>query len=303
MRLQGSTAIVTGGASGLGAATAQALAAVGARVAILDLDETAAISQAASIQGLGIGCDVTDSESAIAAMERVKAAYGPPRLLVCCAGIAPAGRIIGRNGPMPLAAFRRVIDVNLLGSFNILRLAAADMADMEPLDDGERGLVLLTASIAAYEGQIGQSAYAASKAAVAGLVLATPVTGYAQDWRSQFKEFRIGLLGGSFNPAHQGHRAKNAPGGSLGAAGCTRSGLLGGRLSIGGAGGGGGVWPGGCCDAYGYSIGGTSIAGGTPGVPITPLGSLSSRSSAGRPFAIPAFGSGGRSGSRPVSAT
>jgi NAD(P)-dependent dehydrogenase (short-subunit alcohol dehydrogenase family) len=171
MRLQGITAIVTGGASGLGAATARALAAAGAHVAILDLDEAAARTQAAIFDGLGLGCDVTESDSAVAAMDRVKAAYGPPRLLVCCAGIAPAGRIIGRNGPMPLAAFRRVIEVNLLGSFNLLRLAAADMAGLEPLEDGERGLVLLTASIAAYEGQIGQSAYAASKAAVAGLVL------------------------------------------------------------------------------------------------------------------------------------
>jgi NAD(P)-dependent dehydrogenase (short-subunit alcohol dehydrogenase family) len=171
MKRHNSTAIVTGGASGLGAATAQALAAGGARVAILDLDEKAAKTQAARFGGLGIGCDVTDSDSAAAAMARVSAAYGPARILICCAGIAPAGRILGRNGPMPLAEFRRVIDVNLLGSFNLLRLAAADMAAMEPLEDGERGLVLLTASIAAYEGQIGQTAYAASKAAVAGLVL------------------------------------------------------------------------------------------------------------------------------------
>jgi len=171
MKLQGITAIVTGGASGLGAATAGALAAGGARVAILDLDENAAKTQAASFGGLGIGCDVTDSDSAVAAMERVRAEYGPARMLICCAGIAPAGRIIGRNGPMPLAEFRRVIDVNLLGSFNLLRLAAAEMAGVEPLEDGERGMILLTASIAAYEGQIGQTAYAASKAAVTGLVL------------------------------------------------------------------------------------------------------------------------------------
>ncbi len=158
MRLQGTTAIVTGGASGLGAATAEALAAAGAHIAILDLDEAAAKAKAASFQGLGLGCDVTDGDSAAAAVERVKAEYGPPRLLVCCAGIAPAGRILGRNGPMALANFRRVIDVNLLGSFNLLRLAAAEMAAMEPREDGERGLVLLTASIAAYEGQIGQTA-------------------------------------------------------------------------------------------------------------------------------------------------
>jgi NAD(P)-dependent dehydrogenase (short-subunit alcohol dehydrogenase family) len=171
MKLQGMTAIVTGGASGLGAATAEALAAAGAKVAILDLDADAAKAQARRFGGLGIGCDVTDSDGAVAAIESVRTAYGPARILVCCAGIAPAGRIIGRNGPMALAAFRRVIDVNLLGSFNLLRLAAADMAGLEPMEDGERGLVLLTASIAAYEGQIGQSAYAASKAAVAGLVL------------------------------------------------------------------------------------------------------------------------------------
>jgi NAD(P)-dependent dehydrogenase (short-subunit alcohol dehydrogenase family) len=171
MRLAGTTAIVTGGASGLGAATARALAAAGGHVAILDLDEAAAKTQAAGFGGLGIGCDVTDSDSAVAALEQVTAALGPPRLLVCCAGIAPAARIIGRDGPMPLSTFRRVIDINLLGSFNLLRLAAAAMAGLAPLEDGERGLVLLTASIAAYEGQIGQTAYATSKAAVAGLVL------------------------------------------------------------------------------------------------------------------------------------
>ena len=171
MKLQGMTAIVTGGASGLGAATAQALATAGAHVAILDLDAEAAKVQAANLKGLGLGCDVTDSDSAVAAIGAVNDAFGPARILVCCAGIAPAGRIVGRNGPMPLAAFRRVMDVNLLGTFNLLRLAAADMAGLDPLEDGERGLILLTASIAAYEGQIGQSAYAASKAAVAGLVL------------------------------------------------------------------------------------------------------------------------------------
>jgi NAD(P)-dependent dehydrogenase (short-subunit alcohol dehydrogenase family) len=171
MKPQGTTAIVTGGASGLGAATVRALAAAGARVAILDLDADAAKAQAARLQGIGVGCDVTDSDSAVAAIAAVNNALGPARILVCCAGIAPAGRIVGRNGPMPLAAFRRVMEVNLLGSFNLLRLAVADMAGLEPMEDGERGIVLLTASIAAYEGQIGQSAYAASKAAVAGLVL------------------------------------------------------------------------------------------------------------------------------------
>ncbi len=103
MKLQGMTAIVTGGASGLGAATAQALATAGAHVAILDLDAEAAKVQAANLRGLGLGCDVTDSDSAVAAIGAVNDAFGPARILVCCAGIAPAGRIVGRNGPMPLA--------------------------------------------------------------------------------------------------------------------------------------------------------------------------------------------------------
>ena len=114
---------------------------------------------------------MADAASAEAAVAQAREAHGSARLLVNCAGVGTAGRIVGRDGPMPLAAFERVIRVNLIGSFNMLRLAAADMGALEPLDDGERGVIVNTASIAAYEGQVGQAAYAASKAGVIGLTL------------------------------------------------------------------------------------------------------------------------------------
>jgi NAD(P)-dependent dehydrogenase (short-subunit alcohol dehydrogenase family) len=171
MRLDGHSAIVTGGASGLGAATAQRLARAGCRVAVLDINQSAAEASAQQIGGIGIVCDVADAASAEAAVGRARDAHGPARVLVNCAGIGTAGRIVGRDGPMPLAAFERVIRVNLIGSFNLLRLAAADMIALDPLEDGERGVIVNTASIAAYEGQVGQPAYAASKAGVIGMTL------------------------------------------------------------------------------------------------------------------------------------
>lgn len=171
MRISGQSAIVTGAASGLGAATARALAEAGARVAVLDLDGDAAGRVAREIGGLAVACDVADAASAEQAVATARAAHGPARIAVNCAGIAPAARIVGRNGPMPLADFERVIRVNLIGTFNMLRLATADMSGLEPLEDGERGVVVNTASIAAFEGQIGQSAYAASKGGVAALTL------------------------------------------------------------------------------------------------------------------------------------
>ncbi|WP_375462710.1 SDR family NAD(P)-dependent oxidoreductase [uncultured Methylobacterium sp.] len=171
MNVQGLAAIVTGGASGLGAATGRALAAAGARVALLDLDGAAAITLAAEIDGLGLACDVADAGSAEAAVARAAAAHGAARILVNCAGIAPAARIVGRDGPASLDAFARVIQVNLIGSFNLMRLVAAGAAGLELLDGGERGVIVSTASIAAYEGQVGQAAYAASKAGVVGLTL------------------------------------------------------------------------------------------------------------------------------------
>lgn len=171
MDLRGQAALVTGGGSGLGAATCEALASAGARIAVLDRNEDAAKEVAAHIGGVAIACDVAESASAEAAIATARAAHGPARLLVNCAGIGNAGRIVGRDGPLPLASFEQVVRVNLIGTFNMLRLAAADMAGLEPLEDQERGVVVNTASIAAYEGQIGQSAYAASKAGVIGLTL------------------------------------------------------------------------------------------------------------------------------------
>jgi NAD(P)-dependent dehydrogenase (short-subunit alcohol dehydrogenase family) len=171
MDVRGQAAIVTGGGSGLGAATARALAQAGARVSVLDLNLEAVQAVAKETGGLGLVCDVGSAEAAEAAVAKARAAHGPCRVLVNCAGIAPAKRIVGRNGPMPLADFEQVIRVNLIGSFNLLRLAAADMSGAEPLEDGERGVIVSTASIAAVEGQLGQVAYAASKAGIMGMML------------------------------------------------------------------------------------------------------------------------------------
>lgn len=171
MDIKGHAALVTGAGSGLGAATARALAAAGAKVALLDINEGAAGAVAAEIGGLAIPCNVAEAASAEAAVARARSAHGAARILVNCAGIGPAQRIVGRDGPMPLAAFRTVIEVNLIGSFNMLRLAAADMVGLEALADGERGAIVSTASVAAYEGQIGQAAYAASKGGIVALTL------------------------------------------------------------------------------------------------------------------------------------
>jgi NAD(P)-dependent dehydrogenase (short-subunit alcohol dehydrogenase family) len=171
MNPQGHAALVTGGGSGLGAATAIKLAARGAKVALLDVDLDAAKAVAAKCGGLAIGCDVSDADDTAAAIAQARAAHGTARILLNCAGIAPARRIVGRDGPMPLADYERVIRVNLIGTFNMMRLAAADMAKLEPLEHGERGVIVSTASVAAYEGQIGQAPYAASKGGVAALTI------------------------------------------------------------------------------------------------------------------------------------
>src|SRR5215510_2205190 len=164
-------AIVTGGASGLGAATARALAAAGAKVAVLDTNEKAAAAVATEIGGLAAACDVASADDVKAALKTASSAHGAARILVNCAGIGPAKRIVGRDGPMPLAEFERVIQVNLIGTFNCLRLVAAAMLALDPLADGERGVIVSTASVAAFEGQIGQAAYSASKGAVAALTM------------------------------------------------------------------------------------------------------------------------------------
>jgi NAD(P)-dependent dehydrogenase (short-subunit alcohol dehydrogenase family) len=171
MEIDGRAAVVTGGASGLGLATAKMLAGAGAKVALLDIDGARAAEAAGQIGGLGLSCDVGDAAAAEDALARARDAHGPAAILVNCAGIAAARRIVGRDGPMPLAEFEQVIRVNLIGTFNLMRLAAAAMIALEPDAEGERGVIVSTASVAAFEGQIGQSAYAASKGGVAALTL------------------------------------------------------------------------------------------------------------------------------------
>ena len=171
MDVNGLAAIVTGAASGLGAATARALAVAGAKVALLDMNLAAAAELAGEIGGVAVQCDVANAISAGAAVRDAREIHGPARIAVSCAGIAPPAKIVGRDGPQDLATFAQTININLIGTFNIMRLAAADMKALDPLDGGERGLVVNTASIAAFEGQIGQAAYAASKGGVAAMTL------------------------------------------------------------------------------------------------------------------------------------
>jgi NAD(P)-dependent dehydrogenase (short-subunit alcohol dehydrogenase family) len=171
MNPYGHAALVTGGGSGLGRATAQKLASLGAKVAILDINPEAAKAAAATIGGIAIPCDVTSADGTEAAIKSARERHGPARILINCAGIAPARRIVGRDGPQPLDDFARVINVNLIGTFNAMRLAARDMQALSPLEDDERGVIISTASVAAYDGQIGQAAYAASKGGVVSLTL------------------------------------------------------------------------------------------------------------------------------------
>jgi len=170
MDLQGIAALVTGGGSGLGAATAEALAGAGARVAIMDRNGEAARGVATRIGGVACPGDVTQEADVAAALDAAQG-LGMLRLAVSCAGIGTARRLVGRDGPHPLDHFTRVVAVNLTGTFNVMRLAAARMSTVEPDEEGERGLVLNTASVAAYEGQIGQVAYSASKGGIVAMTL------------------------------------------------------------------------------------------------------------------------------------
>ncbi|MFN4155851.1 MAG: SDR family NAD(P)-dependent oxidoreductase [Paracoccaceae bacterium] len=169
MKLQGNHIAVTGGGSGLGEATARALAASGARVTVIDRAGDAAARVAEVIGGHPLTLDVTDPEAG-AALDGAIAVQGPLRGLVNCAGIGGAQRIVGRDGPMPLEAFQRTVQVNLVGTFNMLRLAAARMMG-NAAEDGERGAIVNTASVAAFDGQLGQAAYAASKGGIVALAL------------------------------------------------------------------------------------------------------------------------------------
>jgi NAD(P)-dependent dehydrogenase (short-subunit alcohol dehydrogenase family) len=172
MNIQGQAALVTGGASGLGAATARELARLGARVAVLDRNAEGAAVVAAEIGGIGIECDITSTDSVLAALDAARAVHGPARLLMNVAGIGSAKRIVGKDGaPAPLEDFERVVRVNLIGTYNITRLAVAEMVKLEPLADGERGVIVNTASVAAFDGQVGQEAYSASKGGIVGMTL------------------------------------------------------------------------------------------------------------------------------------
>jgi len=172
MNIQGQAALVTGGGSGLGEATARELARLGAKVAILDVNLANAEKVAAEIGGVACQCDVTSPESVQAAIDRATAVHGPARILMQIAGIGTAKRIIARDGsPAPLEDFVRVVNVNLIGTYNVARLFAAAAARLDPMEDGERGAMVFTASVAAFDGQVGQQAYSASKAGVAGMTL------------------------------------------------------------------------------------------------------------------------------------
>lgn len=172
MDIKNCAAIITGGASGMGAATARMLSANGAKVALFDVNKEAAEKVAAEINGIAIHCDVTSSDSAIEAIKEAEKHHGPARICVNCAGIVFGKRMVGQQGPMPLEEFRKVIDINLVGTFNVMRLAAAAMTSLATLNDsGERGIIINTASVAAFEGQIGQTAYSASKGGIVSLTL------------------------------------------------------------------------------------------------------------------------------------
>jgi NAD(P)-dependent dehydrogenase (short-subunit alcohol dehydrogenase family) len=171
MKIDGQTALVTGGASGLGEATARALAKAGAKVALIDFNLEGAKKVASEIGGAAYACDVTDAKGAEAVVAQAAKELGAARILLNCAGVAPAKKVLGRDGVMPLDDFRRAVEINLIGTFNFLRLFADAASKLDPLEGGERGVIINTASVAGFEGQIGQTAYAASKAGVLGLTL------------------------------------------------------------------------------------------------------------------------------------
>jgi len=172
MNIQGHAALVTGGGSGLGEATARELARLGAKVAVLDLNLENAQRVAADIGGVAVVCDVANPDSMQAAIDTAAAAHGTARILMQIAGIGSAKRVVGKDGnAAPLEDFARVINVNLIGTYNAARLFAAACAKLEPMEDGERGVMVFTASVAAFDGQVGQQAYSASKAGVVGMTL------------------------------------------------------------------------------------------------------------------------------------
>lgn len=172
MNIEGSSALVTGGGSGLGEAVARELARQGAKVAVFDLNVEGARRVASEVSGIACCGDIACSEDVEAALDAAQAAHGTPRIVMNVAGIGTARRVIGKDGsPAPLEDFERVVRINLVGTYNVIRLAAARIAKLEPLADGERGVVLNTASVAAFDGQVGQEAYSASKGGIVGMTL------------------------------------------------------------------------------------------------------------------------------------
>jgi NAD(P)-dependent dehydrogenase (short-subunit alcohol dehydrogenase family) len=170
MEIRDNVFLITGGASGLGAATARMFAAEGGKIVVADLNQDAGTALAQELGGVFVKCDVSREDDAIQAVEAATK-LGVLRGLINCAGVAPAVKTVGKDGPHPLDAFTRTISINLIGTFNMIRLAAAAMAKNEPNAGGERGVIINTASVAAFDGQIGQAAYAASKSGVAGMTL------------------------------------------------------------------------------------------------------------------------------------
>lgn len=172
MIIKNTPVIISGGASGMGAATARLFSKAGAKVALFDKNISLAETVATEIQGLAVECDVTNDESVVNAVKKANATHGPARICVNCAGIIHSRRMNNQAGPMPLSEFELVIKVNLIGSFNLMRIVANEMIPLEPLGkDNERGVIINTASVAAYEGQIGQTAYSASKGGIVGLTM------------------------------------------------------------------------------------------------------------------------------------
>jgi NAD(P)-dependent dehydrogenase (short-subunit alcohol dehydrogenase family) len=174
MKLEGAVALVTGGASGLGEATVRAFVAKGARASILDRPNSAGEKLAAALsaaKAMFVPADVTSSEQVTQAIQHTVSKFGGVHIAVNCAGVGAAMKTTGKQGPMPLEMFEMVIKINLIGTFNVIRLAATEMLKNTPNDDGERGVIINTASIAAFDGQIGQAAYSASKGGVVGMTL------------------------------------------------------------------------------------------------------------------------------------
>ena len=171
MNVRDQGVVVTGGASGLGKATATRFAKAGAKVAILDRNEALAAEVAKELSGIAVACDVSSGPAVEAAFAQAAKELGSVRVAVACAGIGWAGRLVGRDGPHPIESFAKTIEINLFGTFNLLRIAGAHMSKLDALDTGERGVIIQTASVAAFDGQIGQIAYAASKGAVVAMTL------------------------------------------------------------------------------------------------------------------------------------